>query len=236
MENDKFASDKDSPSPLQPIPPSQITVVIADDHPLLRHGLRKVIEHDARLKVLAEAGDGAEALRLIETLTPAVAVLDVHMPQLTGFEVARTVQDRQLPTRVIILTMYKDEEMFNAAMNLNVQGYVLKDSALAEIVESIKSVAAGHSYISATLSGFLLNRRQRSDTLQAQTPGLNNLTPTELRILKLIAAYKTSKEIADELHIHHRTVGNHRTNISQKLGLHGTHMLVKFALEHKSEL
>lgn len=215
---------------------NEITLIIADDHPLLRHGLRKVIEHDTQLKVLGEAGDGAEALQLIESLKPAVAVLDVHMPALTGFDVVRAAQERRLATRIIILTMYKDEEMFNAAMNLNVQGYVLKDGALAEIVQSIKSVAAGHSYISATLSGFLLNRRQRTVTLQAQTPGLNDLTPTERRILELIAAYKTSKEIAAELHIHYRTVGNHRTNISQKLGLHGTHALVKFALEHKSEL
>lgn len=214
----------------------EISLIIADDHPLLRHGLRKVIEHDARLKVLAESGDGAEALRLIETLKPAVAVLDIHMPELSGFEVAQAVQEKQLATRIVILTMYKDEEMFNAAMNIGVQGYVLKDSALAEIVACIKAVAAGQTYISATLAGFLLNRRQRSARLQAQTPGLNDLTPTERRILKLIAAYKSSKEIAEELHIHYRTVGNHRTNISQKLGLHGTHALVKFALEHKSEL
>jgi len=214
----------------------EIPLIIADDHPLLRHGLRKVIENDPRLKVLAEANDGAEALRLIETLKPAVAVLDIHMPEMTGFEVAEAAREKRLATRIIILTMYKDEEMFNAAMNIGVQGYVLKDSALAEIVACIKSVAAGQTYISATLSGFLLNRRQRSERLQAQTPGLNDLTPTERRILKLIAAYKSSKEIADELHIHYRTVGNHRTNISQKLGLHGTHALVKFALEHKSEL
>lgn len=216
--------------------PEDIQLIIADDHPLLRHGLCKVIERDPRLKVLAEAGDGAEALQLIEALQPAVAVLDVHMPRMTGFDVVRAVQARRLKTQIIILTMYHDEEMFNAAMNLNVQGYVLKDGALAEIAESIKAVAAGHSYISPTLSGFLLNRRQRSAALQTMAPGLRNLTPTERHILKLIAAYKTSKEIAEELRINHRTVGNHRTKISQKLGLQGPHALVKFALEHKSSL
>jgi len=214
----------------------EIQLIIADDHPLLRHGLCKVIERDPRLKVLAEASDGAEALHLIETLRPTVAVLDVHMPRLTGFDVVRAVQERRMATHIIILTMYRDEEMFNAAMNLNVQGYVLKDGALAEIAESIKAVAAGHSYISPTLSGFLLNRHQRSAALQTLAPGLRNLTPTERQILKLIAAYKTSKEIAEELHINHRTVGNHRTNISQKLSLQGPHALVKFALEHKSSL
>ncbi|HMV48889.1 MAG TPA: response regulator transcription factor [Blastocatellia bacterium] len=213
-----------------------ITLLIADDHPLLRHGLRKIIEHDPQLKVLAEAGDGAEALRLIETLQPAVAVLDIHMPGMTGFEVAQAAQAKQFGTRIVILTMYKDEEMFNAAMNIGVRGYILKDSALAEIAACVKAVAAGQSYISSALSGFLLNRRERSERLQRQTPGLNDLTPTERRVLKLVAAYKSSKEIADELNIHYRTVGNHRTNISQKLGLHGTHALVKFALEHKSEL
>lgn len=215
---------------------NDIRLILADDHPLLRHGLCKIIEKDPHMKVLAEADDGAEALRLIQTLRPEIAVLDVHMPELSGFDVARAVSEQHLPTSVIILTMFKDEEMFNAALNLGIKGYVLKDSALTEITACIKSVAGGQAFISAALSNFMLDRRQRSETLAAKTPGLNALTATERRVLKLVASHKSSKEIAEELHIHHRTVDNHRTNISQKLGLHGTHALVKFALEHKSEL
>ena len=215
---------------------NDIRLILADDHPLLRHGLCKIIEKDPRMKVLAEADDGAEALRLIQTLQPEIAVLDVHMPEMTGFEVARAVSEQHLPTAVVILTMFKDEEMFNAALSLGVKGYVLKDSALTEIVACIKSVAAGQSFISSALSNFMLDRRQRAETLLTKTPGLNDLTPTERRVLKLVASHKSSKEIAEDLGIHHRTVDNHRTNISQKLGLHGTHALVKFALEHKSEL
>ena len=215
---------------------NEIRLIIADDHPLLRHGLRKIIEKDPRMVVLAEADDGAEALQLIQTLKPEIAVLDVHMPEMTGFDVARAVSEQRLATSVIILTMFKDEEMFNAALNLGIKGYVLKDSALTEITACIKSVAAGQSFISAALSNYMLDRRQRAETLVAKTPGLSDLTPTERRVLKLVASHKSSKEIAEELGIHHRTVDNHRTNISQKLGLHGTHALVKFALEHKSEL
>jgi DNA-binding NarL/FixJ family response regulator len=215
---------------------NEIRLIIADDHPLLRHGLRKIIEKDPRMLVLAEADDGAEALRLIQNFKPEIAVLDVHMPEMTGFDVARAVSEQRLATSVIILTMFKDEEMFNAALNLGIKGYVLKDSALTEITACIKSVAGGQSFISAALSNFMLDRRQRAETLKAKTPGLSDLTATERRVLKLVASHKSSKEIAEELHIHHRTVDNHRTNISQKLGLHGTHALVKFALEHKSEL
>ena len=215
---------------------NEIRLIIADDHPLLRHGLRKMIEKDSRLTVLAEADDGAEALRLIQALKPDIAVLDVHMPEMTGFDVARAIAEQRLTTAIVILTMFKEEEMFNTALNLGVKGYVLKDSALTEIAACIKSVAAGQSFISASLSHFMLDRRRRTETLQAKTPGLADLTATERRVLKLVASHKSSKEIAEELHIHHRTVDNHRTNISQKLGLRGTHALVKFALEHKSEL
>lgn len=215
---------------------NDIRLIIADDHPLLRHGLCKIIEKDPRAKVLAEADDGAEALRLIQTLRPDVAVLDVHMPGLTGFDVARAVSEQRLPTAIVILTMFKDEEMFNMALNLGVKGYVLKDSALTEIVACIKSVAAGQSFISAALSNFMFGRLQRTESLREKAPGLNDLTPTERRVLRLVANHRSSKEIAEELNIHYRTVDNHRTNISQKLGLRGTHALVKFALEHKSEL
>jgi DNA-binding NarL/FixJ family response regulator len=215
---------------------TEIRIIIADDHPIFRRGLRAVIEGDAALNVIDEADDGNSALEKMANLKPDIVVLDVNMPDLTGFEVVRRAQQQRLQSAIIFLTMHKDEEMFNTAMDLGVKGYVLKDSAVTEVVGAIKAVAAGKPFISPMLSEFLLSRSTRSNALAEKTPTLKYLTPTEKRILKMVAEYKTSKEIADVLCIHSRTVDNHRTNICQKLDLRGSHSLLKFALEHRSEL
>jgi two-component system, NarL family, response regulator DegU len=209
---------------------------MADDHPLLRRGLRQTIESEAAFEVIGEAANGIEALRLIEHHQPQIAILAVSMPEMSGFDVALEIQKRKMDVSIIFLTMHKDKTMFNKGMGLGAKGYVLKDTALDEIVGAIKSVAKGHRCISAPLSSYVLQRMDRAELLAKQTPGLNDLTPTEKRILKLVAEYKTSKEIAEELHIHYRTVDNHRTNISNKLGLQGSHSLLKFAIEHQSEI
>ena len=214
----------------------EIRLVIADDHPLLRAGLRQVIESDARLKVLAEAEDGETALDEIEKRRPDVAVLDIEMPRLTGFDLLRALRDRKIAVEVIFLTMYKDEDIFNEALDLGAKGYVLKDSATTDIVNCIRMVAAGNHYISPAISSFLLNRAALSDALAKAKPSLNELTATERRILKLIAENKTSKQIAAELFISYRTVENHRASICQKLELKGSHSLIKFAFDHKSQL
>ncbi|MGA9773331.1 MAG: response regulator transcription factor [Blastocatellia bacterium] len=211
---------------------NDIQILIADDHPVVRKGLRQVIESEAGLKVVAEADDGVIALERIKELHPSVAVLDIHMPKMSGFELARAIREQRIAVAVIFLTMHKAEDMFNAAMELGVKGYVLKDSAVTDIVGSIRAAAAGQPYISPQLSNFLLNRSMRQPAL----PELEELTPTERRVLKMIAEYKTSKQIADQLFIHSRTVDNHRANICQKLGLRGTHSLMKFAVEHKSQI
>lgn len=213
-----------------------VTVMIADDHPIFRRGLREVIEGGGGLAVVGEAGDGEAALRLAEEKRPAVAVLDIDMPRLSGFELVGEFGRRHLPVAVVFLSMHKDESMFNGAMRLGVRGYVLKDSAATDIVAGIRAVAAGQHFISPALSTYLVKRGDRLAALAREQPGLGVLTPAERRVLKLIADNKTSREIAAELFVSHRTVENHRTNICQKLGLHGSHSLLKFALEHKSEL
>ncbi len=213
-----------------------IRILIADDHPLIRKGLRQVIEAETNFEVIGEAPDGQQALGLIALHQPQIAILDVSMPELGGFDVARETQHRKLSTAIIFLTMHKDKNLFNKALDLGAKGYVLKDSALDEIVDALNAVAQGRPFVSAPLSGYLVQRMDRIGLLAQQVPGLNDLTPTEKRILKLIANYKTSKEIAEELHIHYRTVDNHRTNISTKLGLQGSHALLKFAVEHQAEL
>ena len=213
-----------------------VEILIADDHPIVRQGLRQTIESAAGLEVVAEADDGREAVAKIKELKPHVAVLDIHMPLLDGFGVARAVRGEGLPVGLVFLTFQRDEDVFNAALDLGVKGYVLKESAVSDIVACVRAVAAGQHYASPALTSHLVNRGRRAAALFEERPGLAALTPTERQVLRLIADYKTSKEIAAELFVSPRTVETHRNNICQKLDLHGSHALMKFALAHKSEL
>ena len=212
----------------------EIKVLIADDHPIFRRGLCQIIESDSSINVIAEADDGDTALTALHEHVPQVAVVDVDMPNRDGFDVMQAIRDKRLPVAVIFLTMHKDERIFNKALDLGVMGYVLKDSAITEIVAGIKAVAAGQNYVSPAMSTSLLKRAARATA--TPPPGLDSLTPTERRVLKLIAEYKTSKDIAAELFISTRTVEHHRANISTKLVLKGSHALLKFALDHHNQL
>jgi len=213
-----------------------ITVIICDDHPIFRQGLISILDKDNSIKFLADCADGETALRKIKDLQPEIAVLDIAMPEPDGLAITRTVQNLNLSTRCIILTMYKDEEYFSEAMDAGAMGYLLKENAGADLLACIKAVAQGRFYVSSLLSDLLLNREKQKTALQNNQPQMNTLTETELKIMRLIAQNKTSKEIAAELFISHRTVQNHRQHISDKLNLHGPHALLKFALEHKSLL
>jgi DNA-binding NarL/FixJ family response regulator len=212
------------------------TVLIVDDHPLFRQGLRQLIEGDQRFELIGEAGDGPQALELMEKGKPDIAVLDVNLPGLSGLEVARQAQHLRLPTRIVVLTMFKEEETFNRAVDLGVLGFVLKENAAQDILASLVAVAKGEHYLSPTISSYLIRRRGRAEVLAARRPGLENLTKAERRVLKLIADKKTSREIGAELFISPRTVEAHRANISQKLGLRGSHSLLQFALENRSAI
>jgi DNA-binding NarL/FixJ family response regulator len=213
---------------------SELNIIIADDHPIFRRGLRMVIETDPRLKVVAEAEDGATALAEVKRLQPQVAVLDMDMPTLDGMAVARAITEQRLPVAVAFLTMHKDEATFNAALDLGVKGYVVKDGAANEIIGCIRAVGAGQSFISPVLSGHLLNRN--SPGARQQPSALSTLTQAERRVLRLIAAGKLNNEIAAELFVSVRTVEHHRSNICSKLGLNGKHALLTFALTHKHEI
>jgi DNA-binding NarL/FixJ family response regulator len=197
--------------------------------------LREIITAEPSLKLVAEVEDGAHALQAIRSQLPQVAVLDVDMPQADGITVARTIKEEGLPVAVVLLTMHRNERFFNAALDLGVAGYVLKDSAVSEIVSAIRAVSAGNRFVTPLLTDYLLNRRQAQTQSEAKT-GLATLTDAERRVMKLIAEYKSSQEIADELFISVRTVDRHRANIANKLDLKGAHALLHFALEHKTEL
>jgi DNA-binding NarL/FixJ family response regulator len=215
---------------------AKVRIVLVDDHPVLRRGLIQVIEGHPSLQVVAEAGDGEAALTQIEQLQPNIAVLDIDMPKLDGFAVMREIRRRQLPVDVVILTLHSDEGLFNEAMDLGAKGYILKETAVSDIVSGIRAVAAGQHYVTSSLTSHLVRHRSRVQAFAQNQPKLADLTATERRILAMIARGQSSKEIAGELFIHYRTVENHRTSISQKLGLHGHNAVLKFALEHKAEL
>src|SRR2546425_10458816 len=168
----------ESPSPNLPFSPSQITILIADDHPVFRRGLRMIIQSDERIKIVAEADNGKEALELIKRSEPDVAVLDVNMPEMTGFDVVRELRKINLATEFIFLTMHKDEAMFNTALDLGVKGYLLKESAIEDIAAGIKAVAAGENFISPPLATFLFNRSRRNRTFAAARPTITDLTVT----------------------------------------------------------
>jgi len=214
-----------------------IRVLIADDHPIFRRGLREVIDAEPSLTLVAQVDDADAAWGLIQQECPQVAVLDIDMPGRDGLAVAKAVKEAGLPVAVVLLTMHRNERLFNTALDLEVDGYVLKDSAVTEIVSAIRSTAAGQRYVTPLLTEFLLNRHRA--TQHGRRPGdpqLARLTDAERRVLALLADYKTSRDIANELFINVRTVDRHRANIVTKLDLRGAHALLQFAIAHKAEI
>lgn len=215
---------------------ARIRIVIVDDHPLFRQGLKQVVSEDGRFVLAGEASTGGEAIQLIVAAQPELAVLDINLPDMTGLDVAATLRERAAGTRCIVLTMLKDEQAFNRAINLGILGYVLKENAAAEIVSCLVTVAAGKPFVSPSLTSFLLRRHEKSAQLAHQQPGLADLTTAERRILKRIADKKSTKEIAQELEVSPRTIETHRANIASKLDLKGSNSLLQFALEHRDTL
>jgi len=219
----------------------EIRILIADDHPVVRKGLRMQIEEDEGLKVVAEAADGETALALLASLEPDIAVIDIEMPKLDGFGLVRKAAEKKLKTAILFLTLHAEEDLFQAAMDAGVRGYVLKDSAMEEIAAAVRVVADGQRYLSAALTTRLLDKQRDSErgkaaAAAAASASAPQLTPSERRILRLIADGLSSKEIGSELSIHYRTVENHRTNICRKLGIEGTNALLRYALQNKNTL
>jgi DNA-binding NarL/FixJ family response regulator len=188
------------------------------------------------LKVVHESSDGQDALEAIERERPAIAIMDIEMPGLTGLDVVRRLRESGSEVRSIILTMYTQEEMVDEAFNLGVAGFVLKQNAVLDILQAVRAVSEGDFYISPQVSTHIVKRLHPDRVAMKSVPALKLLTETELRVLRLVSRSKTSREIGDELHISSRTVDNHRTNICGKLNLRGPHRLLFFALEHKDRL
>lgn len=215
---------------------TDIRIIIADDHPLFRRGLREAIEEVDRFSIVAECTNGGDALERIQTLQPDIAILDMQMPEMGGLEVAATLQKGKNTTALVFLTVHDDQDMFHRAMELGARGYILKDAVVSEIVQGIDIVAAGEYYFSPQLSSRWMRENERlRNTVDAQT-GLSRLTVAERRILSLIAEELTTEQIAEMLCISPRTVEHHRSNINHKLALNGSYALVRFALKHRKYL
>ena len=215
---------------------NEVTLLLVDDHPLLRHGLRDVIGKKPHFKIIGEAADGAEAIKQMSALKPQVVILDIDMPRLNGLETIKAIRELPFPVKVVILTMYNEDDMFNAAMDLGAKAYVLKENAANDIVTALEKVERGESFVSASMLAAGTRRGDRVRELLLGKPQVEALTPAERRILKLIGEDFTSKEIADRLKLSVRTVDNHRQHICNKLKLHGTHSLLKFAFDNSAYL
>jgi DNA-binding NarL/FixJ family response regulator len=213
-----------------------INIFIADDHPIFRCGLREAIQKADRFKILGEADHGEEALAGILELKPEIAVLDIDMPGMNGLDLADRLLGKDISLKVVILTSYKEESFFNRAMDIGVSGYVLKENAINDLTNGLLAVSRGETFLSPSISSFLLKRVRHLEGKQIKSAGLDSLTPTELRVLSLVADNRTSKEIAKQLFVSPRTVDTHRNNICGKLELRGSRGLLLFALEHKEEL
>ncbi|MDH3272162.1 MAG: response regulator transcription factor [Gemmatimonadota bacterium] len=209
-----------------------LRVVIADDHGVVRQGIRGVLEEIDGLEVVGEAGDGDEALRMVEELGPDVVILDVNMPGKTGLEVASTLRDEGHPAGVLILTMHDDPEYVLQAVRSGAHGYVLKDAPPADLREAVQAVHAGREYFTARVTQQLsVGLRQEIEDEQVRSR-LESLTPRELEVLLHVAEGLTNREIGDKLEISPRTVETHRERVMDKLRIRTVAGLTRFVVEN----
>lgn len=211
-------------------------VLIVDDHPIFRNGLKTILESAKEIAVIGEAEDGESALEFIKNREPDIIILDVEMPGMNGIEVAKKIKANFEDIKIILLTMYKEEDLFNEALDLGVMAYILKENAISEVINAIRSVNKNEHYISPAISTYLVKRISNIIKLKNDKPGIDTLTDKEKEILNLIALGKTSKEIAEELYISYKTVENHRANICNKLQIRGANILLKFAISNRFKL
>jgi DNA-binding NarL/FixJ family response regulator len=204
------------------------TILLADDHPLVRAGIRRVLETEPELRIVGEASDGEKALALVEELDPEIVILDLAMPGLDGLELLRRTQARRPRTRVIVLTMHASPEYVLRAIRDGAHGYLLKESAAQDLLAAIRTVRAGGHYHSAPVQALL------AEAVQAGEPDpvhpLDRLTEREREVLREIAAGYSTKQVAARLGIGVRTVESHRASLMRKLDLHSVARLTQFAL------
>jgi DNA-binding NarL/FixJ family response regulator len=209
-----------------------ITVFLADDHAVLRDGLRFLLDAQEDIDVVGDAANGRDAVRQVEKLHPDVVILDIAMPELNGIDAALQIGELCPSSRVIILSMHSTSEHVFRALQAGASGYLLKESAGDELLAAVRRVAAGQRYLSQEISEVMMADyvRQR-EVAEAQSP-LAILSPREREILQLVVEGKSSAEIADILFLSPKTVGTYRSRLMQKLGIDDLTTLIKFAIQH----
>ena len=200
----------------------KLTVLLVDDHALVRRGFRRLLEDDPEISVVGEAGDGKQAVRLALELEPAVTVMDCALPEISGIEATRRIREKLPRAQILILSMHGEETLVRQALDAGAQGYILKNAADLDLIRAVKAIAAGKQVLDPTLAKPTALKGERAA----------GLTPRELEILQHIVAGKSNKEIAGDLNLSVNTVAVHRANIMDSLGIHKTAELVVYAIRN----
>ena len=210
-------------------------ILIADDHDVVRSGLRMLLQSSPDYTIVGEAANGEDAVKMANKLKPDIAILDVSMPKMNGIEATKLISERLPKTRVVILTVHEDEEYVYQILKAGASGYVLKNAGKKEIFNAIRSAMAGERFFSPGISKVIIEgfiKQDRNQDRQQQDPGASQkiLTKREIEVLQQIAEGHTNRQIAETLFLSFRTVNTHRANIMQKLGIHDTAGLVRYAI------
>ena len=209
-----------------------ISVFLADDHAVVRDGLRYLLEAQPDFKVVGDAADGLQTIKYVERLSPDVAIMDIAMPELNGIEATRRTRITCPSTQVIILSIYSTEEHVSRALQAGARGYVLKESAGIEVVNAVRAVHSGHHYLSQKLSDQLIDDYLHQIKTSGERSPLARLSPRENEVLQLVVEGKSSAEIASALSLSVKTIETYRSRIFQKLDIDDLPSLVKFAIQH----
>lgn len=206
-----------------------INIMIADDHSLIREGLKSLLELDGNIRVIEEAVDGKDCLEKLDRVKPDVLLLDINMPNINGLEVLKKIKDRRIKVKVLVLTVHNEVEYLMKAVDIGIDGYVLKDSESAELKKAIFAIAEGEVYIQPSLVPYLNAKRMEK---KEDKNKIDDLTKREVEVLKLLAVGMYNKEVAEKLEISERTVKNHVSNIFKKLEVSDRTQAAVFAIRN----
>lgn len=206
------------------------TILIADDHDIIREGIKNILRKQPEYTLVGEARDGVEALEKVESLKPDILLLDITMPKKTGLEILEQIQRVSHKTKILIISVHKTDAYVMRALKAGVKGYLNKENAADDLLPALRKITAGQVYLTSEVSSYLLKKAsQTPEEIKRDTI----LSERELDVLRLVADGKTAKEIADSLFISPRTVENYKNNMLSKLGLHKTSDLIKYAIKNK---
>lgn len=212
---------------------NKINILVADDHSMVRQGLKQILELEKDITVIAQASNGNEAVRLAKECKPDIILMDINMPGINGLQAIKEIRQENLPCKIIVLTIHEDREYLFKTLQMGAEGYVLKDAEPAVLIEAIRNVYNGQSYIQPNMTKELVKEFNRVTLHEKDRNDENNLTSREIEVLELIAEGMINKEIAKKLYISEKTVKNHVSNIFKKLEVSDRTQAAIYAFKHK---